>query len=159
MTHDAREEYLKNQIETATPQKLHLMLVEGAIRYARVAQNCWRERKEEDARDAVDRCYLIIVEMLSNVGAAESALGRRISSVYLFLFQTVAEVRQQRDDEKLNDLLRVLAIERETWRQVCQKFGATASQGTRAEGRKNVPPRPGMMHREGPARDGVSFHA
>ncbi len=159
MAHDAREEYLKNQIDTATPQRLHLMLVEGAIRHARVAQNCWQEQKEPEARDAIDRCYLIIVEMLSNVGAAGSPLGRRISTVYLFLFQTVAEVRQHRDDERLADLLRVLAVERETWRQVCAKFGATVSQAVSAGDRRAPPRRPEMMRSGGPPRDSVSFHA
>lgn len=159
MAHDAREKYLKAQVETASPQRLHLMLLEGAIRYARVAENCWQENKEPEARDAIDRCYLIIVEMLSNIGAGGTALGRRISSIYLFLFQTAAEIRQQRDDEKLFDLIRVLLIERETWHQVCAKFGATIAASTDAHDRTAPPRRPEMLRGGAAPRDGVSFQA
>jgi hypothetical protein len=43
----------------------------------------------------------------------------------LFLYRTTVEAQLQRDPNKLADVLRVLEIERETWRKVCEQLGSS----------------------------------
>jgi len=50
---------------------------------------------------------------------------RKVAAVYLFIFRSLMEANFQRDEGKLDDALKVLRVERETWRQVCKQLGTT----------------------------------
>ena len=48
---------------------------------------------------------------------------KEVAAVYLFVFRSLMEATAERDREKLQDALRILKVERETWRQLCDKLG------------------------------------
>ena len=121
----ARDAYLTTQVMTATPQKLQLMLIDAAIRSAQQAGRHWQAGNEDAAGEALQHAQEVVSEMLASVGSARSEVSRRLAGIYLFLFRTLTEAHLQRDERKLADALRILLIERETWSQVCEKFGAT----------------------------------
>ena len=45
--------YLEVQVLTATPQRLRLMLIAGAIRWARQALSCWDADRADEACGAI----------------------------------------------------------------------------------------------------------
>lgn len=125
MEGSAREQYLVAEVMTATPQKLQLMLVEAAIRFAGRARQLWAERKDEEAAEALIRAQDVVGQMLASLDRESSLpLVRKVAAVYLFVFRCLMEANCQRDERKLDDALKVLEEERETWRQVCEKFGS-----------------------------------
>jgi flagellar protein FliS len=140
MQTSARDAYLETQVMTATPQKLHLMLVEGAVRAATQARHHWEHQQDESAGDALIRAQDIVGEMLGAVGTGTHEISRRLAGVYLFVFHALGEAHLRRDETQLADALRVLEIERETWRQACEKFGAQAAPGEQAA--KPAPAKP-----------------
>ncbi len=120
----ARETYLTNEVMTATPQRLQLMLIEGAIRFARQADAHWSAGEDALADEALTRAEQIITELLCGLNPdGDAELVRRVASVYLFVFRTLTTAHLQRDQSKLLDAIRVLETERETWRQVCERLG------------------------------------
>jgi hypothetical protein len=56
-------------------------------------------------------------------------IAKKLASIYVFIFRRLTEAGMKQDQEKLNDAYRVLCSERETWRQVCEKFGSTKTDG------------------------------
>lgn len=139
MQTSAREAYLETQVMTATPQKLHLMLIDGAIRSVLQAQHHWQQKKDEEASEVLIRGQEILSEMLASVSNGDHEISRRLTALYLYLFRTLTEAHLQHDESKLKDVLRVLEIERETWNQVCEKFGTT-QQGAEPQAAAPVPP-------------------
>ena len=125
MESSARQNYLTNDVMTATPQKLQLMLIEAAIRFARRARQLWQAGEDEQASEALNRAQEVVGEMLAGLNREVDAdLVSKVASVYLYLFRSLMEANHERDEKKLNDALRVLETERETWRQVCQQLGS-----------------------------------
>ena len=124
MQTSAREAYLATQVMTATPQKLHLLLIEGAIRWLSAAQHHWRQNQEEQACEALIRSQEIVSEMLGGVSTGKQEVSRRLAEIYLYVYRTLTEAQLQHEEQKLQDALRVLEIERATWIAVCEKFGA-----------------------------------
>jgi flagellar protein FliS len=118
----ARDSYLEAQVMTATPQKLRLMLIDGALRLARQALQHWEHDRQAEANEAVVRCRAVITELLASVRVNDSALAQRVASVYVYLFRSLTETQAQRDPQRLHDAIRVLEVERETWREVCEKL-------------------------------------
>ena len=122
MESSASHTYAEMQILTATPQKLRLMLIEGAIRYARQSAACLDQQRFEAAFDANVRCRDILFALLSGVQKSGADLNREIASLYIYLYRTVIEASRYRDKSRLENIIRVLEVERETWRQLCEQM-------------------------------------
>ncbi len=88
------------------------------------------------------RAQQIVGEMLSALDyEAKSELVRKVAGVYLYVYRTLMDAALTHDADKVNEALRVLAVERETWRQVCEKIAISASDQTLSQtGRTPVAP-------------------
>lgn len=118
----ARDAYLEAQVLTATPHKLRLLLIEGALRFARQSLKCWDDHRDAEALQALVRCRAIVSELLTSIRTEESPVARKVAAVYVFLFRELAEAQLQRDPSRLPGAIEVLETERETWRQVCDRM-------------------------------------
>jgi flagellar protein FliS len=144
----ARDDYLTTEVTTAPPQKLHLMLIEAAVRSAELARERWRAGQDGSASAALVRAQEILGELLAGLNReADAALAKRVASVYLFVFRNLMQANCQRDEQKLDDAIRVLKVERETWRQVCRQLGPQMHANDRA------------ASTEPPATSGLSLEA
>ena len=121
----SQDAYLESQIRTATPQKLRLMLIDGALRFAREAQAHWSVPLEGLAMAALGRCRSILAELLGSIDADASPLARRVADLYLYLYQTRGKVQTEADAEGLAAVIRVLEEERITWEELCRKLPET----------------------------------
>ncbi len=119
---DARNTYLETQINTATPQKLRLMLIEGGIRYAQQTIDCWGEGRGEDGLAALLRCQSIVAELLGSVREDGTPVTRQVIGIYTFLALQLHEAELNSDVAALADVIRVLQEERQTWQEVCQQL-------------------------------------
>jgi flagellar protein FliS len=122
MTTDSRDIYFETQIQTATPQRLRLMLIDGALRYGRLTLELWQENQSERALESIIRCRDIVSELLSGVHPDESPLARQVTALYGYLFSALTEAQQTHDATLLAAVIRVLDEERETWRQLCEQL-------------------------------------
>ena len=118
----AHSAYLETQVATAPPQKLRLMLIEGAIRFARQTQDHWQRRDYEAALESLIRCREVVSELIAGVNADASPLAKRVCGIYIFLFSTLTEAQLTRDADQLASAIRILEEERETWRQICEQL-------------------------------------
>lgn len=126
--HKPRETYFETQVLTATPQKLQLMLLDGALRFGRQAADHWREGRIYEGGEALIGCQRIVAELLRSMKPEMApALVEKVSDVYRFVFRTLVEAGMKRDAGKLAEAMRLLDIERETWRQVCERLAAHGS--------------------------------
>jgi flagellar protein FliS len=116
----AQKSYLEAQILTASPQKLRLMLIEAAIGSAQRTLAHWEEGAHSEAVESLIRCRNIVTELLSGIKPDDSDLARRVAGIYVFLFKALTEAQLRRDRQRLREVVSILEIERETWRQVCE---------------------------------------
>jgi flagellar protein FliS len=123
MSAQACDAYLESLARTATPQRLRLMLIDGAIRFARKALENWgREEQQPEVYEAIVRCRAIVMELYGSVQQDASPLAKQVASIYLYLFRLLAEAPALADAQKMRDVIGVLEEERETWRQLCEQM-------------------------------------
>ena len=115
--------YIETEVMTAPPQKLQLMLIEAAMRFSRRAKMHWRAGQNEQAHEVLNRAQQVISELLAGLNreACPELVGK-VASVYVFVFRALMEASLERNEAKLDDAIRVLEVEQETWRQVCRKL-------------------------------------
>jgi flagellar protein FliS len=127
--HIALRNYLATEILTAAPQKLQLMLIEGAMRFGQQARALWNEGRDDQAGEAIIRCQQIVAQLLAGLKREEQPeLSQQISGVYVFILNSLIAAHVNRDEQKLADALSVLAEEQVTWRAICQKLGTQNSE-------------------------------
>jgi flagellar protein FliS len=122
MQSDAQNSYLEAQVLTATPQRQRLMLIDGAMRFVRQTLQFWQENQDERASETLGKSREIVSELLSSIDIQKDELTQRVASIYVFVFQNLTEAQLRRSVDNLNDVLDVLAIERETWNLVCEQM-------------------------------------
>ncbi len=120
MDNAARESYLKTQLTTATPQKLRLLLICGAIRFAQQTMRHWEENDSEAAFESLTRCRGVVVELMTTVRRDDDATSYNVFKIYLFLFQALTAVQHSHDAEEMRKILNVLDEERQTWEELCE---------------------------------------
>lgn len=117
---DARSAYLETQVFTAAPQKLRLMLIDACMRFAGQARDAQAAGNGEQLADSLDRARDIVTELISGIRPDGSALTEAARGLYAFIFKSLAEAQLLKDVQKIDDALKVLEEERQTWLAVCE---------------------------------------
>ena len=124
-----RSEYLEAKVNTASPAQLHLMLIDGALRFGRQAEKGLLRGDEEAAHPPLLRAMDIVGEMLAGVRGGESEVNEKLTKLYEFVYARLTSVYVNTDHKRMAEALRILEYERETWRQACEKAAGEASAG------------------------------
>ena len=117
-----RPAYLETQVHTASPQRLRLMLIEGAIRFAKRAQAAIAVGALEQVAEALERCRAIAAELLAGVRPDGTPLTRQVAGIYVFVIKQLTEAELRHDAGEIEEVISVLEIERETWQHVCENM-------------------------------------
>jgi flagellar protein FliS len=125
MSNHLQHSYLESRVLTASSDRLHLMLIEGAIRFGRQAEAALERGDMEAAEGPLMRTLDVVGEMLVGVREMKSDLNRQIANLYLYLFRIIGEAKVHDDVTKLTEALRLLEFERETWQLAHEKNNST----------------------------------
>jgi len=126
--------YLRDAVLTASPEQLHLMLYDGAIRFVTQARDALQGKDFETSFEKLTRGQNIILEMQGGLNYdINRPLCERMSALYNFVYRKLIDANVNRDASHIDDALKVLHIERETWRILVDKVG-------RLRGEPEAPP-------------------
>ena len=125
--------YLRTKVMTASPEQLRLMLLEGAVRFARQAGEGLGARDYEKAHSGFSQCRAIVLELLASVRPGpDQELGERVKSLYSFMYSELVEASFQKDAERLEKVIALLEYEVETWKMLMARLAE--ERGERAPG-------------------------
>jgi flagellar protein FliS len=125
-------EYLRTKVMTASPEELHLMLYDGAIRFAEAAKLAIQEKNLEKAYESLVRAQNIVLEMSSGLDhEVNPDLSSKLSSLYNFIYRRLIDANMKRDISAIDDALKILTYQRETWVLLMDKL-AQEKQGEAA---------------------------
>jgi flagellar protein FliS len=109
-------QYQQNQISTASPEQILLMLYDGAIRFTRRAISGIEENKPEMKLSGVSKAMAIIAEFSNSLN---HEIGGRIAedldALYNFMIRELSSATLNNDLEKLKNVEKLLMDLRLTW--------------------------------------------
>ncbi|MCP4246932.1 MAG: flagellar export chaperone FliS [bacterium] len=136
MQPDTSNSYLRNAVLTASPEQLQLMLYDGAIRFARQGRDALVANDYEASYERLSRAQAIMIEMEAGLRhEVNPELCERMAAIYGFLYRKLVDASVQKDPSAIDDALKVLDIERETWVLLIEKV-----QAARTDGNGTAPP-------------------
>ncbi|MFM9994195.1 MAG: flagellar export chaperone FliS [Phycisphaerales bacterium] len=115
--------YLRTKVLTASPEELRLMLLDGAIRFATQGRDGLARKDYEASYNGMSQCRNIIIELITSIRPdVDPELAQRVRSVYTFMFSELVEASFQKDPARVDEVLRLLNYERETWAMLMGKL-------------------------------------
>lgn len=120
LNRSANEHYLQNTVLSASPARLRLMLLDRSVGLVEMILD---HRRRDSSRLTDERTLLlrdILGELLAGIGRDSNELTVRIADLYVFLLQELTRAEQEPGLDRIESIGRILRIEQETWRQVCE---------------------------------------
>jgi len=129
MTHSpaASSRYLDSRIATASQPELQLMLLEGALRFSRQAEQLWNVADQRAACDALlTRTIDVVEELVRGATLGTTDESKRLEAEYAFAFRQLALAQLNHDAAHFAAAVKLLDFQRETWKLACEKLRAEA---------------------------------
>ena len=110
--------YKQQSIMTAPPERLVVMLYDGAIRFFFQAGAALREDARQTAFERLDRGEAIIDHLLATLDMSAGEIAERLEGIYVFCKRLLMEARIERDADKIDHVRTYLSELREAWAQI-----------------------------------------
>jgi flagellar secretion chaperone FliS len=125
--------YLDGRIRTASQPEMQLMLLDGAAKFARQAQQLWNDDDQRDECERlVGRVLDIVAELARSVAGGAIEAAKRLEEEYAFAFRQLAAAQVFHDAAALAAAQQVIEFHRETWKLACEKLAAAEPDSTAA---------------------------
>ena len=137
----ARDSYLFAEVNTAAPQKLQLLLIEAVLRLANRARDYWEQGRNDRATESLDNAQAVLAEMRAAIRyEIAGEVAQRVAEIYGFVFRSLVNAAHRHDVKSLDDAIRILEIERETWQKLCEKLASEGRHGHFVDARRRALP-------------------
>ena len=115
--------YLRTQVMTAPPEKLQLMLYEGAIRFATQAREKMAARDYEGSCELLVRSQRIVLELMCALRPEMNpSLCGKMGAVYNFVYNRLIEANVAHSFPALDDAVEILTVQRNIWLELLDKL-------------------------------------
>lgn len=123
MNQPAVNPYLRTKVMTATPQELRLMLYDGALKFCRQGRSAIEAGKFEDSYNNIQRAQKIVLELSTSLKhSIEPDLCGKLSALYTYIYRQLVEANMNRDVTALDEAIKLIEYERETWQMLMHKL-------------------------------------
>lgn len=126
-TNRASQQYLRSAVMTASPEQLHLMLLDGGIRFCHKAIEAIDRRDIEGSYNALERAQRIVVQLSAGLRRdVNPELVDQMSALYEFILNRLVQANTMRQREPVEDAIRILQDQRQTWALLIEKLASEA---------------------------------
>lgn len=133
MSKPSNSQYLESKVLTASQPRLHLMLLEGAIRFGQRAKQTWNDDEAvAETEQLLNRMMDIVEELTTGTAAGEGEISKQLVEQYAFVYRELTASRINRELQKLEECLKLLEFHRETWKLACEKMAVDAATPAKA---------------------------
>ncbi len=122
-----QNEYLEMTVLTAPPHRLHLIVVEAAVRHARIASAALELKEFETMSDSLGRSREMVAELLAGLtDEHQPELIRDLRGLFVFVYRQLMEAEFTRDMSQIDAAISVLDKHQKTWNELINSLGDVA---------------------------------
>lgn len=110
--------YRESAVLTAPPERLVVMLYDGARRFLYQAATAMRGGDVPVAHERLRRAEAIITHLLATLDMSQGEVAERLQAIYAFCQRLLAEGRMKQDADQLDKVSELLGELRDAWAQV-----------------------------------------
>lgn len=132
---DVNNPYVRTKIMTASREELRLLLIEGCIDFLRTGRQAIVDKQWESVYKSFTDAKNIIVELMNSLKHdVAPELCHNLQNLYTYMYTTVTEGSFEKDTSKIDEVIKLMEYERETWVMLMDKLKAEkAGEGAPAQ--------------------------
>ncbi|MFS0555832.1 flagellar export chaperone FliS [Brevibacillus sp. 179-C9.3 HS] len=116
MLHNAAQTYQTNQVTTAAPSELTLMLYNGAIKFIKQAKVALEERNFVKVHENCLKVQNILFELMSSL-KKDFPVSRDFEKMYEYMLRRTVEANMRKNMEILDEVEDLFIQFRDTWKE------------------------------------------
>ena len=114
--------YKQNSVNTASKEKLLIMLVDGAVKYTKIARMAILEKNIEKAHKELTRVQDIFLELMITMDKDSNKFMKDLYNVYDFIKSQLAMANIKKDVKIIDNVLPLIEEIRDMWHEVDKKI-------------------------------------
>lgn len=120
---NAYQKYKATSIQSASREKLLLMMYEGAIKFTKKAIECGEKKDIAGRGTNIGRAYDIIMELNNTLDhKVGGEVAQNLERLYMFITEQYTQANIKGDVEPLRGVIKVLETLYEGWQQAIEKL-------------------------------------
>ena len=120
---NAAEAYKRQQVLTATPEALPLMLYNGALRFMTEGREAIERKDYEEANNSLQKAQNIITEFRVTLNM-EYEIAHQLLPLYNYVYDRLVEANMKSDVKQLDEAKNIITELRDAWAQAMKKARA-----------------------------------
>ncbi len=126
------ESYLATKVLTASPAELRLMLLDGAIKFARQGRDALAAKDYEGMFKGFTRTREILVELSTTMrrDVGDPTLVDRTQALYTFMMTRLLDASHDKDVAPADEVIKLIEFDRETWALLMDQLASEQRPGT-----------------------------
>ncbi len=122
-TPDFIDRFLRQEVESASPAKLHLLLLQRAHGLSVHIADLWRKNEVDASIQWIILVRDILAELIAGIVDPKHPLAKQQSDLYIFLSALLATAEQDKNIAAIDDLREILEIEMTSWEMLVKREG------------------------------------
>lgn len=119
----AYQKYKSTAIQSASREKILLMLYEGAIRFTKLAIKACEEKKIADKGLYIGKTYDIIMELNNTLDhKVGGEIASNLEQLYMFMTDQLTKANIKNDPDPLRNVLKILETLYDGWSKAVEKI-------------------------------------
>lgn len=136
MARHPQNSYLTTEIMTADPEKLILLLFDGAINFLKQGKIYLQEKQYEEKGKQLIRGHAVVTELLNSLDKKKGGdIAIRLQAIYVYILQRITDANLNKDAGAINECVGLLSELREAWYTITHKPSASHVTETASETR------------------------
>lgn len=112
------KQYQQSQIQTASPEKILIMLYDGAIQFLNKALKALKDKDIQETHNNIIGAQRIITEFMNTLDVKSGGdVCKNLYSLYEYLHYRLVQANIQKNPQMIEEVLRHLKDLKETWEE------------------------------------------
>ena len=115
---NAYNTYKTNSVNYASKDQLLLMLVDGAVKFAKIGKKAIIDKDIKKAHENIVKTQKIFYELMASLDVSKAGdWGQSLMSVYDFIVRRLTDANIKKDVKIMDEVIPLIENVQDTWRQ------------------------------------------
>ncbi len=115
------KQYQQTQVNTSSPEKILLMLYDGAINFSRIAMEKAAAGDRNERGKYVSKAQAIVAELMNTLDhEVGGAVADRLTQLYMYIINEYVRANINNSVSSLENTIKILNILRDTWAEAIE---------------------------------------
>ena len=117
--------YKNNSVNFASKEQLLLMLLDGAVKFSKIAELALKEKNIKRAHENLVKTQDIFTELMASLDTGAGDWAEQLFKVYKFINEKLVEANMKKDVKILQDIIPLIEDVRSIWYEAHGKAKAS----------------------------------